>query len=625
MALCSASDAMAAYPSTIPPYKLPSGAPKPYGATPTERQVMWQRMEFYGFIHFGLNTFTGNEWGYGNEDPKIFNPKKFDASAIVKVCKDAGMTGIIYTAKHHDGFCMWPTKSTQHNITKTPWKNGKGDIVKEFSEACKKHGIKFGTYLSPWDRNNAEYGKPGYLKTYYKQIDELLANYGPVFEIWFDGANGGDGFYGGAKEKRNIGDAGAYYNFEAISKKIRKAQPDCVIWGAGNYGDARWGGSEEGIVGYPHWHTLGEKQRNSATGIRGGTKWVPAEGDTKVNKAGWFWHPGQANKVKSTGELMKLWFESVGRGANLILNVAPNRDGQLDPADVKALLEFKKTRDALYKKDFALNAKSAKASNQRSGTFSAKNLTDGNPDTFWATSDNAKNPEVEITLPQKATFDVVRVQEEIRLGQRVEGWALDAWVDGKWKEVVTGSSIGYQAMLQFPGGPVTTDRVRLRITKTPAAPCISNLSLFKFPDAGAISAKDTAVVISGIGKGKWKVVNGNAKAAIDGKADTFWKADKPGSSFTVDMGDTLTVKAFAYMPRQDGSFDGMTDQYKFELSTDNKKWTTAKEGEFGNLRASPEEQIIEITPQKARYFRFTAKRALQGSGVTAAEVGILTE
>ena len=208
--------------------------PKPYGAVPTPSQVNWQRMEFYGFIHFGLNTFTGREWGYGDENPKIFNPTDFNASDIVSTFKKGGMKGMIYTAKHHDGFCAWPTKSTDHNITKSPWKNGKGDVVKEFALACKKHGIKFGTYLSPWDRNNADYGKEGYLDVYYKQIRELLTNYGPVFEIWFDGANGGDGYYGGAKEKRNIGDAEKYYNFEKIVEMIRKIQPNCIIWGAGH-------------------------------------------------------------------------------------------------------------------------------------------------------------------------------------------------------------------------------------------------------------------------------------------------------------------------------------------------------------------------------------------------------
>ena len=266
------------------------------------------------------------------------------------------MKGMIYTAKHHDGFCAWPTKSTDHNITKSPWKNGKGDVVREFALACKKHGIKFGTYLSPWDRNNADYGKDGYLDVYYKQIRELLTNYGPVFEIWFVGANGGDCYYGGDRETLNIGDAEKYYNFEKIVEMIRKIQPSCIIWGAGHYGDARWGGSEKGHVNYPHWSTVGLNGGGGGTGKRGGERRVPAEGDTTINHAGWFWHQGQASRVKSPEELMQVRFDSVGRGANLILNVAADKTGRLDPADVKSLLEFKELRDKLYARDYALGA-----------------------------------------------------------------------------------------------------------------------------------------------------------------------------------------------------------------------------------------------------------------------------
>ena len=381
--------------------------PKPYGAVPTPSQVNWQRMEFYGFIHFGLNTFTGREWGYGDENPKIFNPTDFNASDIVSTFKKGGMKGMIYTAKHHDGFCAWPTKSTDHNITKSPWKNGKGDVVKEFALACKKHGIKFGTYLSPWDRNNADYGKEGYLDVYYKQIRELLTNYGPVFEIWFDGANGGDGYYGGAKEKRNIGDAEKYYNFEKIVEMIRKIQPNCIIWGAGHYGDARWGGSEKGHVNYPHWSTVGLNGGGGGTGKRGGERWVPAEGDTTINHSGWFWHQGQASRVKSPEELMQVWFDSVGRGANLILNVAADKTGKLDPADVKSLMEFKELRDKLYARDYALGA-TVTASQTRGNDkkFAPSNMTDGNMETYWAVEDDNLTPTAFITLPKPAWASV---------------------------------------------------------------------------------------------------------------------------------------------------------------------------------------------------------------------------
>lgn len=625
-------------------------APKPYGATPTEPQVQWQRMEFYAFTHFGLNTFTGREWGYGDESESLFDPKEFNADEIVKTFKAGGMTGMIYTAKHHDGWCSWPTKTTEHSIRKSPWKNGKGDVVKEFAAACKKHGLKFGTYLSPWDRNHPEYGRDGYIKAYYGQIEELLTNYGDVFEIWFDGANGGDGYYGGARERRNTpGGADKYYNFEQIVKNIRKMQPNCIVWGASHYGDARWGGSEGGHVGYPHWHTVGtqnpeqtgsahpatckEKCRHvvSAHGIRGGDRWVPAEGDTPINRGGWFWHPG--TPAKSPEQLMQVWFDCVGRGANLILNLAPDKSGKLDPKDVKALLEFKKLRDLLYKKDFARGGKAESRTVRKNlpAAFGPQFLTDGDPDTYWTTNDKTTAASAVVTLPQKATFDVVRVREEIRLGQRVDAWALDADVGGKWQEVVSGQTIGVQAMLVLPQ-PVTTQRVRLRITSAAACPCISELSLFKLPAGLNLKKAEAPLMTAGVPKTKWKIVSApagtNAKAAIDGKADTFWHTHmkqelRPPQSIVVDMGESLKLRAFTYLPRQDGTFAGMTDRYKFELSADGKSWRQVAEGEFGNLRANPIEQTIAFPPQNARYFRFTGTRALEKNHVSAAEIGVL--
>lgn len=631
--------------------KQPAGAPKPYGATPTEPQVQWQRMEYYAFTHFGLNTFTGREWGYGDESPELFNPTKFDADAIVKTFKEGGMTGMIYTAKHHDGWCSWPTKTTGHSIKKSPWKKGKGDIVREFADACKKHGIKFGTYLSPWDRNHPEYGRDGYIKAYYGQIEELLTNYGDVFEIWFDGANGGDGYYGGARERRNTpGGADKYYNFEQIVKNIRKMQPDCVVWGASHYGDARWGGSERGHVGYPHWHTVGSQNPErtpsphpatckdncrhivSAHGIPGGDRWVPAEGDTPINHSGWFWHQG--GRPKSPEQLMQVWFDCVGRGANLILNLAPDKTGRLDPADVESLMGFKKLRDALYKKDFALGGKaSAKAVRRGNAkSFGPQNLIDGDLDSYWATNDKTTKAEAVITLPKKATFDVVRVREEIRLGQRVSAWALDAEIDGEWEEVVAGQTIGVQAMLVLPE-KVTAQRVRLRITGAEACPCISELSLFKLPEGLNLKkASNASTLTAGVPKTKWKIVSApagtNAKAAIDGNAATFWHTHmkqelRPPQSFVVDMGEARKLRAFTYLPRQDGTTNGMTDRYVFEISLDGKSWKKVAEGEFGNLRANPIEQTISFTPEKARYFRFTGTHALDKNHVSAAEVGVL--
>ncbi len=661
-------------------------APQPFGAVPSEPQVRWQRMEFYAFIHFGLNTYTGREWGYGDENPKIFNPSSFNANDIVATFKKGGMKGMIYTAKHHDGFCAWPTKSTDHNITQSPWKGGKGDVVKEFALACQKNGIQFGTYLSPWDRNNAGYGKPEYLDVYYKQITELLSNYGPVFEIWFDGANGGDGYYGGAKENRNIGDAEKYYNFEKIVAMIRKLQPNCIIWGAGHYGDARWGGSEKGHVGYPHWSTVGLHGGGGGTGKRGGERWVPAEGDTTINHAGWFWHQGQASRVKSPETLMDVWFDSVGRGANLILNVAADKTGRLDPADVKSLLEFKELRDKLYAKDFALGA-SVKASQVRGNDkkFSASNLTDGNIESYWAVEDDNLTPAAVITLPKPATFDVIRLREQIRLGQRVDSFNIDAFVNGKWVCIDNGGrTIGNQVLRRLKQ-PVTAKKLRLRITGSQATPCISEFSLFRQP-AGtvrpAISRKGPELVITAANKGKifyttdgkepneqssvytpgtrfegsgavkarcqlengklgpvsetkfgiaktgWKVKNatsGNAAAAIDDSPETAWIAtgDAP-QSFVIDMGRSHTVTGFAYLPRQDGKTDAMTDKYLVEVSRNGSDWTKAAEGEFSNLRANPILLEVKFSSPQAdtRYLRFTGTRALDGKGASAAEIEI---
>lgn len=664
-----------------PPYKAHPDAPKPYGATPTDHQVYWQRLEYYAFVHFSLNTFTNREWGYGDENPAIFNPDKFDANAIIGTFKEAGMTGMIYTAKHHDGWCAWPTESTEHSIKKSPYKDGKGDVVMEFAKACQKAGIHFGTYLSPWDRNHAEYGRPGYIESYYKQIEELLTNYGPIFEIWFDGARGGGGYYGGARDSRDIGNAEDYYNFAQIVKNIRAIQPQTIIWGAGHYGDARWGGSEKGHVGYPHWHTL-DSQRGGggAHGFRNGDRWVPAEGDTPINHAGWFWHPGQETHVKPPEELLQVWFDCVGRGANLILNVAPNRSGQLDPADVKSLMEFKKLRDQLYARDYARGAK-GRASNVRKGKdreFGPQNLFDNNLDSYWAADDNVNTPSVEIQLRGKSTFDVVRVREQIRLGQRVEGWAVDAWLNGDWKEVLVGKSIGHQAMLKL-AEPVTTDRVRLRITNSPACPTISEFSLLLQPGnvaapqimrnkAGyimirgaqgsevrftvdgkepgprsrkftkpfaltrggvvkAIAIEKGAVssVISeefGVAKAKFQPVS-DAKGAlaVDQNNDTFWEGTEP---LVINLNNNIPIKAFTYLPRQDGKLTNMTDKYRFEVSADGENWTVAAEGEFGNLKANPIQQKVEFeTPQQARFIRFTSLGAIEGEAGSVAEIGII--
>ncbi len=587
--------------------------PAPCGPVPTDDQVKWLRMEWYAFVHFGLNTYTNREWGYGNESPALFNPARFHAGNIVQTFREAGMNGMIYTAKHHDGWCAWPTETTPHNISASPWRDGKGDVVGEFAAACKQQGMPFGVYISPWDRNCADYGRSEYLTTYYTQVEELLTRYGSVFEIWFDGANGGDGFYGGAREHRNIGNATQYYDFPRLVQTIRTLQPRCIIWGAVELGDVEWGGSEKGFVPYPC---------NNIRLVHGQQRWVSLEGDTPINKSGWFWHPGQEKTVKSPSHLMQVYLDSVGRGANLILNIAPNREGELDAADVASLLEFGRLRRELLARDYALGAR-AEASEVRGNDpqFAADKLTDDDVESYWCPEDESTTGHVTISLPAPQTFDVIRLREQIRLGQRIEAFELDAFVDNQWKTVDSGGrSIGNQVMRKL-NAPITTDRVRVRVTAAKACPCLSELSLLRMPQIDhprQAQQKDT-----GLSKEGWQS-DDNALMAIDGKSDTLWTASGQHSFFGVDMKALHRISAFSCLPRQDGKLDGIVDRYAFFVSTDGKTWQRVAEGEFSNMRANPIEQRIDFEPVEARYWRFSVERTLEGCA-TVAEINIYPE
>jgi alpha-L-fucosidase len=457
-------------------------APTPYGPVPSARQLQWQQMELIGFVHFTVNTFTDREWGYGDEAPSVFNPTAFDARQIVQVARDAGMKELILTCKHHDGFCLWPSKYTEHSIKHSPWKDGQGDMVKEFSNACRKYGVKFGVYLSPWDRNSAMYGKPEYLTYYRNQLRELLTNYGPVSEVWFDGANGGDGYYGGAREQRTI-DKKTYYDWPVTRQIVRDLQPDACMFSDGGP-DIRWVGNELGVAGETCWATLNAlefapgaaDQARLNQGDRPGTHWLPAECDVSIRK-GWFYHANEDATVKTPQELVDLYFKSVGRGAVLLLNLPPDRRGLIHEQDVKSLREFRRMIDAIFDNDLARAAK-VSASNTRGNDlkFSPAKVLDGRRDTYWATDDFVTQPELVLNFGKLITFNVVRLREYLPLGQRVEAFALDRWAGGQWVEFSAGTSIGNCRLLRF--SPVTTDKVRLRITQSPVCPAISELGLF---------------------------------------------------------------------------------------------------------------------------------------------------
>lgn len=466
------------------------GPPAPYGTLPSERQLAWHGLEVYAFLHFTTNTFTDKEWGYGDESPSIFNPTAFDADAIVSALKAGGMRGVILTCKHHDGFCLWPTRTTEHCVRQSPWRQGQGDVVREISAAAARQGLKFGVYLSPWDRNAATYGTPAYVEMYRAQLRELLTNYGPIFEVWHDGVNGGDGFYGGAREKRRI-DKKSYYDWPKTWELVRSLQPGAVIFS--DVGpDVRWVGNEKGFANETCWATfspVGEDggtaspgdvdTKQSMTGHRNGKQWLPPECDVSIRK-GWFWHEKENATVKTPQALMDLYYKSVGRGGSFLLNVPPDRRGLLHEADVASLKSFGELLRGTFGENLALGAK-VTASNVRgkARTFSPANLLDGNRFSYWSTDDPVTAADVIFELKKPVSFNVIRLRENLRLGQRVEGFGIDTWADGGWKQIGEGTSIGSCRILRVED--VASARLRLRIGKTPVPAAISEFGIYREP------------------------------------------------------------------------------------------------------------------------------------------------
>lgn len=464
--------------ATVPP------PPAPYGPVPTARQLRWENMQFYGFLHFGVNTFTDREWGYGDENPNVFDPTDFNPDQIARVAKMAGMKGLVLTAKHHDGFCLWPSKYTKHSVKYSRWENGHGDVVRDMAAACRRHGLLFGVYLSPWDRNRADYGQPSYIQYYRNQLRELLTHYGKLFIVWFDGANGGTGYYGGARERRVI-DRSTYYDWPDTRKIVRQLQPmACMFSDAGP--DVRWVGNERGIAGDPCWETLnaagrypGGPSEGLNSGQRPGTNWMPPECDVSI-RPGWFYHPEQNNQVKTPAQLVNIYFKSVGRGACLNLNIPPDRRGQIHDTDVRALRGFRHILDATFATNLAAHAKIT-ASNTRgdSAAYGPQHLVDGRHDTYWATDDHVTQAQVIVEFSQPTEFNVISLREYIPLGQRIDAFAVDQWHDGKWQQIAHDTSIGHLRLLRL--APVRTERVRLRITKAAACPALSEFGLYREP------------------------------------------------------------------------------------------------------------------------------------------------
>ncbi|MBT4959952.1 MAG: alpha-L-fucosidase [Flavobacteriaceae bacterium] len=450
------------------------------GPKPTKRQLEWQKMEYYAFVHFNMNTFTNKEWGFGDEKPSQFNPTEFDPNQWARICKEAGMKGIIITAKHHDGFCLWPSKFTEHSVKNSIWKNGKGDAIREISDACKKYGLKFGVYLSPWDRNHSEYGKESYITYFRNQLTELLTNYGEVFEVWFDGANGGSGYYGGSNEERRV-DKRKYYDWENTVKLVRDLQPNAVIFSDGGP-DIRWVGNEKGYAHDTSWSTIyrdsvygGMPDYNRfSKGQKNGTHWIPTETDVSI-RPGWYYHPEQDNQVKTLTKLREIYYSSIGKNSSLLLNIPVDKRGIIHENDAKELIKLKNQIDKDFKTNLILNKKS------KSNQFfiiknNSNNINDGDNKTYWSPNKNPSNWSVNFTLDNKIKFNTVLIRENIPLGQRVVSFKIEINDKGKWKKIKEGSTIGNKRILTFPH--IETNNIRLTVLESKATPQISEFEIY---------------------------------------------------------------------------------------------------------------------------------------------------
>lgn len=617
--------------------------PKPLTPLPSARQLEWHDMEFYAFVHFNMNTFTNMEWGFGNENPEMFNPSQLDCGQWAKVCKEAGMKGIILTAKHHDGFCLWPSAYTEHSVKNSPWKNGKGDVVRELADACKKYGLKFGIYLSPWDRNHADYGKPEYLIYFRNQLRELLTNYGEIYEVWFDGANGGNGWYGGANEIRKI-DNKTYYDWENTYKIVRELQPNaCMFSDAGP--DIRWVGNEEGWARETNWCMLNKDSVAPGvvsnlewlrTGQENGSHWLPAEVDVSI-RPGWYYHQAEDQKVKTLPKLLDIYYNSVGRNASLLINFPVDTRGLIHEKDTEQILKLAET----IKNDFAVNLVEGKkiiSSNYRGNSKKYKpgNVSDNNPETYWATDDSVITSSLTVDFVESTEFNRILLQEDIRFGQRIRKFSVEALVNNEWQMIDIQTTIGRKRILRFPN--VVATQLRVNILDSRACPVIENMGVYKAPkvivepiiqrnkagevsingfdtgldiyyttdgsnptvqsskyngpfllneksilkavvaDSGTGKISQVSVAEFDVSKIKWKLkgkfeTDEHSESMFDGNPETaFILGNTVPLEIIIDLGENLNIGGFNYLPDQGRWNPGIINNYEFYTSNDGKNW-----------------------------------------------------
>lgn len=600
--------------------------PEPILPVPEPKQVEWQQMETYAFIHFGLNTFNDREWGYGDTDPKTFNPTNLDCEQWAQTLVKAGMKGVILTAKHHDGFCLWPFEGTDYSVKNSPWKNGQGNVVKELSEACKKYGLKFAVYLSPWDRHQANYGTPEYLPYFYAQLHDLLTNYGPVFEVWFDGANGGDGWYGGAKDIRTI-DRKNYYNYPRIYEMLDSIQPQAIIFSDGGPG-CRWVGNEKGFAGATNWsflrkgevHPGYDKSYELQYGHPDGNQWVPAECDVSI-RPGWFYHPEEDDRVKSPDQLVDLYYRSVGHNATLLLNFPVDRRGLIHPVDSANAVRFHEMIQQQLKTNLVAGM-TPKVSNERGGDFVASALTDDNFDTYWATEDGVTTADIEFSFDTPTRMNRMMLQEYIPLGQRVKAFVVeyldkDTWLPVKLNEETT--TIGYKRLLRFE--TVETKGMRIRITDARGPLCLSNVGVY---DAGNVS--DSFVE-------KVEDIESVPYLLPDVKAEESAKASDKQSQTTcfvegdrllIDLQEERMVSSLHFLSDQGEPNKGLIANYEIRVGTSKEAVNQlVKAGEFSNIQNNPVMQSVFFTLVKARYIELKATRMIRaGEPMGFAELGV---
>ncbi len=580
--------------------------PRPCGPVPTANQLRWHEMETYAFLHFSINTYTDQEWGYGDEDVRLFDPKRLDARQWVSVCKQAGMKGIILTAKHHCGFCLWPSNFTQYSVKNAPWKEGRGDVVRELSEACREQGLRFAVYLSPWDRNYPEYGRADYISYFRNQLTELLTGYGEMFEVWFDGANGGSGYYGGARETRNI-DADTYYDWPNTFKLIRRLQPNAVIWNEG--GDLRWIGTEKGFAGITNWCRYRANNHNADSlrlhGVEDGEIWSPGECDVSI-RPGWFYHESEDTQVKSLRQLMDIYYQSVGRNAALLLNFPINRDGLIPAIDSMRAVEFAQTIAKTFATDLVQGARLS-ATNVRGNSkrYAPQQVQNRQKDTYWATDDGVRKASLTIDFGRPTRCNRFLVQEYIRLGQRVKAFSLSALVDGHWQPLrdemappdrPSLTTIGYKRIVCFP--EVTATKLKFTVDDAEACPLIANIGVYlaEAPE----TTSDTRHRTSDNG---YTVTRDGDRALI------------------VDLNRNTQLRGFTYVP-DERKKEGRVMEYELSVSVDGLSWQPVARGEFANIVNNPIDQHIRFAPVVARYVQLKALRLSAGRRIEYTRVAI---